>query len=63
MKAERNQEALDKIDRFFEKDAQMSEEDKLVEGLTLAVERNFMSQEEAEACFASYLEGLRSKST
>lgn len=52
--------AIAKIDTFFQLDAQMSEEDKLIDGLKWATEHNFMSVDEAELCLQAFVAGRAS---
>lgn len=43
------------IDEFFDLDSKMSEEDKLHQGLSWAVEHGWMSQSEADNCMLDYV--------
>lgn len=46
--------AIKLIDDYFKADAELSEESKLHDGLVSAVDKGWMTQEEAEACERAY---------
>ncbi len=48
---------VDRIDLFFTLDAQMSAEEKLLEGLEWARESGFMSPEDVDECIRAYKSG------
>lgn len=55
--------AVEKIDTYFQLDAQMSEENKLQEGLLYGVEHGILTQDEADECLRAFHMGFISTVT